>query len=198
MRNCFERLCGRIDDPDGRRVTPAVLTPAARAGVGHQIRSVGQAFPVRRPAAFHRYGFHELALVSALERHLVELTASAVGDLPIGEEQHALAVRTPSGHDVGSRVPCQAARLAACDRHDVYVDVVVVVRGEGDPVAVGRKVRRVFRRRMRGDLHGVLSVAVADPDISSVDEREVILRDRRLSQQAGWRILRRGQSEALA
>ncbi len=190
VRNFLECPGARIDDPEGRRIAAAVLPPPARSGVCHDVRTIGQALAVGRPGALDRDRLHDLLLIAALERHFVELTRSAVGDLAVGHEQHALAVDAPPRHDVRRRMPGEPARLTAFDGHHIDVRVVVIVGGKRDPFAVRRKVRRVFGRRMGGDLHRVAAVAVAHPDVPAIDEGEMILRDCGLAQKAGGRVFR--------
>ena len=162
------------------------------------VRPVGEALAVGGPAALDPDGLHDLALVPALEGDFVELAASAVGDLAIGYEKHALAVGAPPGHDVGRRMPGQSARLAALHRDDVDVGVVVVVRRERDPFAVRREVRRVLGGGMRGELNRMSAVSIGDPDIAAIDEGEVILRDRGLAEQPRLSVLRRMYRQASA
>jgi hypothetical protein len=137
-------------------------------------------------------------LIAALERHFVELTRPAVGDLAVGYEQHALAVHAPPRHDVRCRVPGEPTRLTAFDGHHVDVGVVVIVRGKRDPLAVRRKMRCVFGGRMGRELHRVAAVAVAHPDVPGIDEGEMILRDRGLAQKAGGRVVRCMQHDTSA
>ena len=152
-----------------------MLAPAVQAQIGHVVRPISQPLAVRGPCALDGDGFHDLPLVAAVDGYFIELTAAAVGHFAIGYEQHALAVRTPSGHDVRGRVPGQATGLTALHGDDVDIGVVVIIGRERDPLAIGREVRGELGGGIRGELHGVAAVSLADPDVASVDECQVIL-----------------------
>jgi hypothetical protein len=123
-------------------------SPRISTRVGHTIGPVSQPLAIRRSSALDGDGLHHLLLIAALHRHFLQLTASVFGDFARRGEQHALAVRTPAGDDVGRRMPGQPARLAAARRSDTLPKDGIPFRFVG--VAGRPKAGSAFRRANGG------------------------------------------------
>ena len=126
VRNFFQLIAGRIDYPNRRRIAAAMLAPTTDPGVGHDVRAVSQAPAIGRPRPLDGNGLHDFLFVPPRERHLIELTAAAVGDLAIRGKQHPLAVRAPSRDHVRCGMPGKTPRLTTCRGHHIDIDIVVV------------------------------------------------------------------------
>ena len=187
LRHLRHRLRGEVVEPDARGGAAAILLPLLvdlgqrLIGDGAAIGSVGRVEPVgdrqaRREAAGDRHG-EELKVAAGVDRaRRVEEDRLAVG-------REALDVVTP-------RVPGQPARCAAVDRHDVDVDVAVVLAAERHQTAVGREARPVLVPFVAGEppcgaRHvGRTGAEVGDPDVVVVSERDLARRESRLRQHA--------------
>ena len=94
------------------------------------------------------------------------------------------AVGREAAHDVGSRVPGESIGRPAGHRHDVHVDVAVVVAAERDQLPVGRAGGPGFHSGGRRESPRAAAVAARDPQVRVVDESEVARADRRLREHA--------------
>ena len=170
-----------IDNPD-RPVLPApVVAPLVVPGVVHAIS---------KPCAIRRV----LALEPARQRQR-DFHSAFGGNRPEarrgtrrfagarGREQHRLAVGRPTLHQVRTRMPRQAFRLAAFGRDDIDVDVARVVATESQPLTVGREVRIGRLSLEAGDAASGSTSTVDGPDVVRVGERDLLGADRRRAQQ---------------
>ena len=88
-------------------------------------------------------------------------------------EQHPLAVRRPAARQIARRVPRQPPRLAAGRVDHVDVAVRAVLHRERDLLAVGREMRVGFRAREAREPARIASVAIDDPDVARIRERNL-------------------------
>src|SRR5262249_53927214 len=109
-------------------------------------------------------------------------------------EQHAFAVRRPADRHVRAGVIRQAPWLTASGRNDVHVEVAVVLAGESDLRAVGRKVGAELQAGATGEPAGRASLSAHNPQIAGVAEGNVGLAQRGLLKQE--RFLRLGPDKA--
>src|SRR6185503_15821069 len=79
--------------------------------------------------------------------------------------------------DIVGAVPGQSLRGAAGDRRYVHVDVAVVVGAESNGCAVRRELRLRFLALGSRQSIGAAAVAVRDPHVAVVHERNVTLAD---------------------
>src|SRR5438445_537474 len=68
-------------------------------------------------------------------------------------------------------------RLSAIGRHDIDIEISVVLGGEGDPLAVGRKFWKELAARMGSDLASHATIARRQPEIAAVHECDFVLVD---------------------
>ena len=78
-------------------------------------------------------------------------------------------------------VPRQAARLPTAHGHHVHVGVAVVVAGEGNELAVGRKMRAGFHARPHREALRIRAVAAREPDVAGVAEGQLDRKSTRLN-----------------
>ena len=87
-------------------------------------------------------------------------------------DSHAIAERR-----CGALIKRQLPGLAALGGHYIDVEIAVVLSGEGDPFAVGRKFREQFASRIGGDAPGVSARAGRQPEVAAVHEDNLVLID---------------------
>ncbi len=134
----------RIADPEVLRRAAAVALPGAEL-VADPVEGVGPRDRIdvqpRGPAERELHGL--VARCISRERDREQLPAARPERARAPDDDRA-AVGHPADYLVGHRVPGQAARLAAGDRHDVDVAVAVVLAREGDQLPVGGEGREVL------------------------------------------------------
>jgi hypothetical protein len=182
MRDFLHLVAGGVDNPDWRSIAAPMLAPTAAARVGHDVRTICQAFTVRRPGALDGDGLHHLLLIAAGKRYLVKLTTAAVCSLAGRHEQHPFAIGTPAGYQVRGRMPRKPPGLPTLGRNYVYVGIVVIGRRKCDPLTIWREMRRELGSRVSGDARRPTAVAVADPDVAAENKRDAVFGYRRLAQ----------------
>ena len=183
------RVVGRVVGDVLRRVRleierPEIGRPAAAIALpGSEVlrhRHVDDLAAVRRERGELPVGDRQFLRQPALETHEVELIEPLPPALATRREQHALAVRMPVDHAILHGVVREPRRLPARRGHNVDVQVAVVRRAVGDLRAVRREPwERLFSSR-RAQTHGRAALLGHDPDITRVNKRDLILRDRRL------------------
>ena len=176
------RLLVEVEQPDVRRHAAAVPFPGAEEA---RLRREGEGVP----------GCRERPELAVLDRKL--LRQAAVGVHPVefreplppalhgrGVEQ-LVAVRVPAEHAVGLRMAGGAGGHAAGGRDRVEVGVAVVVAAEGDRLPVRREAGEGFLALGRAEAVGGAARLGDDPHVVAVDERDLVLRDVRVAEQAG-------------
>ena len=186
-------LVGEIVEPDLVGHAAAVPLPGAElaedAVIG-QLLAVGR---VGAPAATRQ---RKLLGHAAVDRNGVELaqevverrTARAEDNRLVVARGHHDIVRT---HAVGNVVPFERRRVsqplrhAARGRHQVDLRIAVVLAGEGDPLAIGRKAGKHLEARIARQPPGHSALRGNAIQIARVGENDLLSMDRRKSQQAG-------------
>ncbi len=87
--------------------------------------------------------------------------------------QDRFAVGIPVEHAIRQRVVRDALHLATGRRHDIDIDVAVVVGLEGDAVAVGREAGEPLLAGGRAQPRGYPAGLGNDPDIAGVHEGDM-------------------------
>ena len=159
VRHVFAGVVLEIVNGDGLCQSSRVALPGAEIAkdlVVSDLRSIGR---VRSQAAFldwKRFG------KTPFYTHAEWPLDPSIGRIAAREKYNPLAVGCPrndfimDSHAVAERMRAtleksQLLRLAAFHRHDIDVEIAVVLTGERYPSAVGRKLREQFASGMRGD-----------------------------------------------
>ncbi len=91
----------------------------------------------------------------------------------MGSEQDVLSVRRPADSDVRAGMISQPAGLATRRRHDVHVNIAVVISAESHHRAIRRKDRSAFQVAPGYQAICFTSLAADDPYIASIDESDL-------------------------
>src|SRR5215470_15625466 len=78
----------------------------------------------------------------------------------------------------------QAARFAALGRNYEDIGIAVVFPGESDPLAVGRKLRKILVAGIRSQAPGVAAGARSNPQVAGVGEHDLVLRYIRVTEKS--------------
>src|SRR5262249_35761218 len=92
----------------------------------------------------------------------------------VGAEQNILSVRSPAEHDVVRRMKRQPLGLAAFGRNDVNVRIAVILTGEGDPLPVGRKLRKKLVADVRGQAPRRAAFPRRNPQVAGIREHDAV------------------------
>ena len=191
----FDSIVFEIVDGDGLGQAAGVALPGAEVA---EDRVVGDLRAVGRKRS-------EAALIdgqrlgqTAVDAHAEGTLGPAVRGIATREKQNALAVREPgddfivNAHAIaerrrGSLIESQLPGLAALSGHHVDVEIAVVLAGEGDPFAVGRKFREQLAPGIGGDAARVAARARGQPKIAAVHENNLVFIDVGKAHQAAFR-----------
>ena len=148
------------------------FAPPLRSGVGARGDRHRLAARRRRGEVLRRVAIggdrHRRAAVRA---HAVDVE-HARDLVAVGLEEHRLAVRRPSGHQLVRIVERQPRDVTGRERQHVDVAVAGAGRGEREPFAVGREQRARLGRRMRHEQPRVAAAGGHLPDVAAADERD--------------------------
>ena len=183
LGNLPECVVSEAHDRDARRGAAAIGFPLRlrrRLRIG-DLATVGRDVGIDAPRDRQALGERSVRV----DREQVHLARGL--HVALRAENHATAI-VEAFHEIVGAVPGQALRAAAGDRHDVDVDVAVVIATESNGCTVGREVRLRFLTLGRRHAVGAAAVAVGDPDVAVIDERDVAPVDVRLLEQQ--RVLR--------
>src|SRR6185437_139758 len=114
-----------------------------------------------------------------------------------GAEQNLFAVRSPAHDFINAWMIGEALWHSAFRRHDVNVNVAVVIAGEGDHAPIRREDRVALGAASAGEQMSFTAVARDDPQIARVSKCNVRLGKRwRLQQQRATGLRRNGQEKS--
>ena len=181
-----ERL--QIEQPQVRRPSAAIPLPVAEVLRHRHVDELRAVRRVRAELAVRHGQFFRQAAGQADGEELVVALAAA---LAARGEQHAPAVGRPADQTIRHRMMRQPHRLSsgAADDEDVHV---AVVRGAvGDLRPVRGKPREGLLAGRRGQANGRAPLFRHEPDVAGVHERDLILRDGRVSEHPGVDLRRR-------
>ena len=151
LRQLLRLLRGEVVQPEVVGHAAAVALPGAELAEDAVVDELGI---VRRKGAEAAAGQRQLLRQAAVDRNREQLTDEIIMRLEPRAEHDRLIVVLPAhddvvrphavGHVVAAegRGPGQPAGRAAVGRHDVNLGVAVVLAGEREPFAVGRKPRK--------------------------------------------------------
>jgi len=88
-------------------------------------------------------------------------------------EENALSIRRPADRNVRAGMVREAAWFAARGRHDVNIDVAVVIAAESDHRAIGRENGPRGEIRTGNEALCVPSIAADDPDVTPIHEGDL-------------------------
>ncbi|WP_426339005.1 hypothetical protein ACN9MZ_21880 [Pseudoduganella sp. S-14] len=88
-------------------------------------------------------------------------------------------------HKILARMPGQAARNAAGNRQDKYINIAIDIRAVGNRLAIGRKERIRFLSYIRSQAPGIPAILTGQPNIAGINKRNVLIGNCRLAEQAG-------------
>ena len=183
-RDGFE--LGGLQVVDEEILRPTAFVALPRAEVARQ-RRVHDLRSARREVAAARDRHRQRDRQTAVEIDRVQVRVGQRPTVAHRAEQHRLAVVGPTVHLVvvapairqrtARRIPRQLFRHAAGRRNHVHLLVAVVLAGERDPRAVGRKLREQLEPVVRGQARRGTAVRRREPQIARIAEDDFVAVD---------------------
>ena len=177
-RDEVERL--HVDNPDGAVLATAIV---AALFVPRTVHAVGHALAIGREFALITARQNERLFHATFGGHGPEARGGSEGAaVARGSEDDVLSIGRPALHGVGRGVPGEPLRFTAHSRDYIDIRVARELAAEGDPLAVGGKMRAAGLALEAGEAFRGTTLTADDPDVVGVGKSDLIRAHRGVAQ----------------